>query len=164
MTFPLTTTEISNRIDKHTPRKIRAFAEWFCTFYEIDGICDPMYVCNVVAEMRGEGDGQSNFYEQQPDDKQEPEAIYKRLLGAYATSIKQSKREESYVLSTLHAMDKPPRHLECCCCGESTTGRQWWNRDTGYGLCPDCIPLWLRDGFDFLTSTNGVKGIHFDIV
>ena len=30
--------------------------------------------------------------------------------------------------------------LECCCCGKNA-GRfvQWHNRDTGYGLCPDCI-------------------------
>ena len=29
--------------------------------------------------------------------------------------------------------------LICTCCGSYTRGRQWWNRDTGYGLCPDCV-------------------------
>ena len=31
------------------------------------------------------------------------------------------------------------RHLTCCCCGALTKGRPWWNRDEGYGLCPNCV-------------------------
>ena len=31
------------------------------------------------------------------------------------------------------------RDLCCCCCGSRTHGRQWWNRDKGYGLCPGCV-------------------------
>ena len=30
------------------------------------------------------------------------------------------------------------KHLTCCCCGSYTTGRQWHDRDTGYGLCDRC--------------------------
>jgi hypothetical protein len=32
------------------------------------------------------------------------------------------------------------KHKECCCCGEAA-GRwqQWWNRDTGYGVCMRCV-------------------------
>ena len=35
--------------------------------------------------------------------------------------------------------------LECCVCGNDA-GRfqQHWNRDTGYGICPDCVK-WLRE-------------------
>jgi hypothetical protein len=156
-------TEISNRIDEHVPRKIRAFAEWFCEFYGIDSLCDPMYVCNVVAVMRGEGDGHSFFFEQNPDDAHKPDEIAKRLFGAYSTSIKQSGERPGYILDALKTIDAKPRRLTCCCCGERTTGRQWWNRDTGYGLCSACIPLWLRHGLQYLTSTNGIRGIHFDI-
>jgi hypothetical protein len=30
--------------------------------------------------------------------------------------------------------------MECCVCGASA-GRwlQWWNRDTGYGVCMSCV-------------------------
>jgi hypothetical protein len=36
------------------------------------------------------------------------------------------------------------RNLECCCCGGSA-GRwqQWWNRDTGFGVCKKCVD-WMR--------------------
>ena len=36
------------------------------------------------------------------------------------------------------------RRMQCCCCG-SDAGRwaQWWNRDTGYGICRRCID-WQR--------------------
>ena len=31
--------------------------------------------------------------------------------------------------------------LICCCCNGETYGRQWYNRDTGYGLCSRCADL-----------------------
>jgi len=36
------------------------------------------------------------------------------------------------------------RGLQCCVCGEYA-GRweQWWNRDTGYGVCANCV-TWVR--------------------
>ncbi len=34
--------------------------------------------------------------------------------------------------------------LQCSCCGSNALGRQWWNRDTGYGLCAKCV-YWLLD-------------------
>ena len=30
------------------------------------------------------------------------------------------------------------RSLRCACCGTMTRGRQFWNQDTGYGLCDKC--------------------------
>jgi hypothetical protein len=32
------------------------------------------------------------------------------------------------------------RNLTCCCCG-ARAGRwqQHWNRDTGFGVCADCV-------------------------
>jgi hypothetical protein len=35
-------------------------------------------------------------------------------------------------------MTQPIRRLLCSCCGASTCGRQWFNMDTGYGICPPC--------------------------
>lgn len=35
----------------------------------------------------------------------------------------------------------PIRTLTCCCCGEPTKGRQWHNRDAGYGLCRSCAGI-----------------------
>lgn len=58
----------------------------------------------------------------------------------------------------------PIRRLTCCCCGESTIGRQWWNRDTGFGLCADCIPFVSRgESAEGLQSTYGTRGVHYDI-
>ncbi len=59
---------------------------------------------------------------------------------------------------------KPPRPLTCCVCGAGTQGRQWWNRDTGYGICVPCAdqqaermgPLEHKDYY-------GIRGIHFDL-
>lgn len=59
----------------------------------------------------------------------------------------------------------PTIPLECCCCGNGTIGRQWWNRDTGYGLCQDCI------GYNGVSNVAigdtadsfGVRGYHWDI-
>jgi len=60
--------------------------------------------------------------------------------------------------------DSRTRRLTCCCCGESTRGRQWWNRDTGFGLCIHCIDLCKRgmteQEFD---RCYGVRGVHFDV-
>ena len=66
---------------------------------------------------------------------------------------------------------KPIRNLECCCCGESTRGRQWWNRDTGYGICRDCITFVRskkkdgkpRQSEDQIRDYYGMEGIHFNV-
>ncbi len=30
--------------------------------------------------------------------------------------------------------------LKCGCCGEAAPGKQHFNQDTGFGLCPRCAP------------------------
>jgi hypothetical protein len=62
----------------------------------------------------------------------------------------------------------PVRTLECCCCGSSTKGRQWWNRDTGYGLCVACIPFvstrWGKPvDPEEIRDCYGVRGVHYDL-
>lgn len=60
----------------------------------------------------------------------------------------------------------PIVRLYCCCCGGQTYGRQWSNRDTGYGLCRNCIPRCLaaesRDRAPSEPLWYGVRGVHFD--
>ncbi len=57
-----------------------------------------------------------------------------------------------------------PKRLTCCCCGAATVGRQWWNRDTGFGLCTDCIDYVSR-GMDAedVERSYGIRGVHFDL-
>ena len=58
----------------------------------------------------------------------------------------------------------PVRRMTCCCCGASTLGRQWWNRDTGYGLCTSCIDCCQRgQTAESFEQAYGVRGVHFDV-
>jgi hypothetical protein len=38
---------------------------------------------------------------------------------------------------------------------------QWFNQDTGYGLCEPCAD-WIeqRSGADYLAETYGQRGVH----
>ena len=59
-------------------------------------------------------------------------------------------------------MRKNPYRLICACCGESALGRQWWNRDTGYGLCARCVDFVRRSSDEADLETGyGKRGIHF---
>ena len=56
------------------------------------------------------------------------------------------------------------KELICCCCGSQTTGRQWWNRDIGYGLCEECgVRISKREDEETMKSCYGEKGIHYAI-
>ncbi len=57
----------------------------------------------------------------------------------------------------------PLKHLSCCCCGNNTKGRQWYNRDTGYGLCADCVDFVNKPpSAEAMRSNYGDRGIHYD--
>ena len=59
---------------------------------------------------------------------------------------------------------KPIRWLTCCCCGSETRGRQHYNRDTGYGLCVNCITLCSRNMMTKdMEDCYGVRGVHYDV-
>lgn len=54
-------------------------------------------------------------------------------------------------------------HKTCCCCGAGTTGVQWHNRDTGYGICPKCI-RWMKGrntSAAEMLDLYGVEGVHY---
>jgi hypothetical protein len=60
---------------------------------------------------------------------------------------------------------KKGSYLRCCHCGNGTRGRQWWNRDTGFGLCDDCIEFAGVASVPVggVASSYGVRGVHWDI-
>lgn len=52
--------------------------------------------------------------------------------------------------------------LICSCCGGSAKGKQWHNRDTGYGLCTKCVPFVIdRTAPEVMESSYGIEGIHY---
>lgn len=56
----------------------------------------------------------------------------------------------------------PPQRLLCACCGSVTFGRQWWNQDSGYGLCEVCgdrLPSKVQD----MAFTYGYRNVHYAI-
>ncbi len=56
------------------------------------------------------------------------------------------------------------RTLVCNRCGKYAPGRQWWNRDTGYGLCKPCgDELVARDGLASVEFDNGQRGFHWGL-
>jgi len=59
----------------------------------------------------------------------------------------------------------PTRRLTCCCCGNETRGRQWWNRDTGYGLCVECIDANGVSNVPMgrVADSFGVRGVHWGL-
>lgn len=53
--------------------------------------------------------------------------------------------------------------LKCGCCGERAPGKQHWNQDTGFGLCPRCVPYILnnpRAGVEELRA-YGTPGVNY---
>ena len=63
----------------------------------------------------------------------------------------------------MQATTKTPRkRLTCNCCGAETYGRQWPNRDTGYGMCADCLTFVRSRGMSEaeIKDLYGVEGVH----
>lgn len=59
-------------------------------------------------------------------------------------------------------METKVKTLICCCCGRYTKGRQWWNRDHGYGICPLCIAEEKRrNDVIGIKSAYGEKNVHY---
>ena len=51
----------------------------------------------------------------------------------------------------------------CAICGNEAHGKQWWNRDKGYGLCLDCAAKWVmkHTTIDEFTKSYGHPGTHW---
>ena len=69
--------------------------------------------------------------------------------------------------------NKPAKTMLCTCCGDYTKGRQWFNQDKGYTVCPKCAVSMKtykpfgRDSIEsnpeYFKQTYGVAGIHYDV-
>lgn len=56
------------------------------------------------------------------------------------------------------------RRLVCACCGESTKGRQWHDRDAGYGVCASCFSETAgKQGLEEAERLYGKTGIHHSL-
>ena len=58
----------------------------------------------------------------------------------------------------------PVRRLECACCGaDAGRWRQWYNRDTGYGVCRKCVDWLIGRGetADEIRDCYGISGVHY---
>jgi hypothetical protein len=52
--------------------------------------------------------------------------------------------------------------LTCCCCTSDCKGRQWYNRDQDFGLCPTCAK-WIatRETPEQMLSNYGQPNINY---
>lgn len=54
--------------------------------------------------------------------------------------------------------------LTCFCCGSETRGRQWYNRDLGFGCCSNCVEfLGKKESAEELRSMIGIEGDNYNI-
>lgn len=92
------------------------------------------------------------------DDDRKLAEWYARIRKSYILRARLAQARDGYV-SLGHI-----RSLQCCCCDQLTSGRQWQKKEQGYGLCSTCIPN-ARTGVDKdeFASSHGLRGIHFDL-
>lgn len=59
----------------------------------------------------------------------------------------------------------PVKHMTCAVCDQPTKGRQWWNRDKGFGVCPKCIDRMKGRGTsdEEIENLYGKKGVHWGV-
>lgn len=54
--------------------------------------------------------------------------------------------------------------LTCACCGASVWGRQWRERDYGYGVCRRCFARMVtRGGVSEAEELYGKAGVHHSL-
>lgn len=55
------------------------------------------------------------------------------------------------------------KYKVCSICGAfAGYSKQWWNRDDGYGVCPDCANKQIKKmDADEFKENFGLPGIHF---
>lgn len=65
---------------------------------------------------------------------------------------------------SLQGHSEPVVELLCSCCSSVTYGRQWHNRDDGYGVCPKCVE-WMaeRESAEAMKRNYGIRGVHYNV-
>lgn len=78
----------------NVPNDIKNTSIKICKTFNINGLCDPMYISNVIAVETKTGDGSSNFYNNEID-RSTIDKLSERLAYAYATCIRNSNGTEN---------------------------------------------------------------------
>lgn len=87
-------TQATTRKPYDVPENLKQISIRICNAHNIKGICDPMYIANVVALELGMGDGNSNFkgYARTIDEIEDFDAkvqrLSQRLCHSYSATIK----------------------------------------------------------------------------
>lgn len=72
------------------PKNIKESSIKICNRFNINGICDPMYISNVIAYELNIGDGQGNFNNNKID-MTNFDKLVNRLQFAYGCNIKSNE-------------------------------------------------------------------------
>lgn len=84
------------------PEKLKQTASLIMFRFNIEGICDGMYLCNVMAHQSGSGDGCGSF----TSDYVNTDIAADAISGAYKTNISSSEREELSYMIEHNALSK----------------------------------------------------------
>jgi len=85
----------------NVPSNIRNISEGICNEFNIKGICDPMYISNVVAVELNLGDGCGNFNNNKPN-FDNVSKLAERLKFCYGYNINNLEKLKSIILGGIH--------------------------------------------------------------
>ena len=78
------------------PKNLKEVSTRICTEFKINGICDPMYISNVIAHELNIGDGNGNF-NSNTIDTNNIDKLVNRLSGSYGCNINNKEQLKNIV-------------------------------------------------------------------
>ena len=81
----------------NVPTNIRNISESICREFNINGICDPMYIANVIAVELNLGDGCGNFADNKPN-LDNVDKVAERLKYSYGCNIDSLELTKSIIM------------------------------------------------------------------
>ncbi len=88
------------------PAALKTMVEEILKTWAIRGLCDGMYIANVIANESGTGDGMSHFEADAGTKVPEPERIAARLQFAYSSTIPKTDLPELVRILSHHTNEK----------------------------------------------------------
>ena len=85
----------------NVPSNIKSISESICNEFNIKGICDPMYIANVIAVELNLGDGCGNFNSNKPN-LDNVGKLAERLKFSYGSNINNLEVLKSIILGGIH--------------------------------------------------------------
>lgn len=103
---------------------------------------------NITSTMLRVGDAYWHTYE---------------TMGTPQSQIVANVREKILLQAEENGFVGDRKVLKCSCCGNHTMGRQFYNKDTGYGLCTQCLVQNSVHGADVneMIQVFGLQGFHY---